>query len=63
MVSSIGAFISYASTLFFVFIVLHTLLLGRRAGNNPWGEGATTLEWRLPSPPEFHSYDELPVVS
>src|SRR6476661_152933 len=28
MVSSIGAFISYASTLFFVFIVLHTLLAG-----------------------------------
>jgi cytochrome c oxidase subunit 1 len=63
MVSSIGAFISYASTLFFVFIVLHTLFLGRRVGANYWGEGATTLEWRLPSPPAFHSYDELPVVS
>ncbi len=63
MVSSIGAFISYASTLFFVFIVLHTLTLGRRVGANYWGEGATTLEWKLPSPPAFHSYDELPVVA
>ncbi|HWZ67764.1 MAG TPA: cytochrome c oxidase subunit I [Stellaceae bacterium] len=63
MVASIGAFISYASTLFFVFIVLHTLLAGRRVGANYWGEGATTLEWKLPSPPPFHSYEELPVVS
>src|SRR5277367_1796562 len=63
MVSSIGAFISYASTLFFVFIVLNTLFFGRRVGANYWGEGATTLEWKLPSPPPFHSYDELPVVS
>ena len=61
-VSSIGAFISFASTLWFVFVALHTLLAGRRAAENPWGEGATTLEWRLPSPPPFHAYDELPVV-
>src|SRR3974377_96210 len=54
-VSSIGAFISYASSLFFVFVVLHTLLAGRRVGANYWGEGATTLEWSLSSPPPFHS--------
>ena len=52
-----------ARILFFVFIVLHTLLAGRRVGANYWGEGATTLEWRLSSPPPFHSYDELPVIS
>ncbi len=27
---------------------------------NPWGEGATTLEWTLPSPPPFHQFNELP---
>jgi cytochrome c oxidase subunit I len=63
LVSSIGAFISYASTLFFVFIVFHTFLAGRRVGANYWGEGATTLEWSLPSPPPFHSYDEVPVIA
>src|SRR5438309_7274297 len=62
MVASIGAYISYASTLFFVFIVLHTLTAGRRVGANYWGEGATTLEWKVSSPPPFHSYEELPVV-
>jgi cytochrome c oxidase subunit I len=63
MVASIGSFISFASTLFFVFIVFHTLYFGRRVGENYWGEGATTLEWKLPSPPPFHSYEELPVIA
>src|SRR6202140_1920660 len=62
-VSSIGAFISYGATLFFVFIVFHTLLAGRRVGANYWGEGATTLEWTLSSPPPFHSYEEVPVIT
>jgi cytochrome c oxidase subunit I len=63
MVASIGAFISFASTLFFVFIIFHTLLAGRKAAANPWGEGATTLEWTLPSPPPFHTYEELPHIA
>jgi cytochrome c oxidase subunit I len=62
-VASIGAYVGYASTLLFLFIVFHTLLAGRRIGANPWGQGATTLEWRLPSPPPFHSYEEQPVVT
>ncbi len=62
MVASIGSFISGASTLLFVYIVFDTLLRGKRVGANYWGEGATTLEWTLPSPPPFHSYDELPVI-
>jgi cytochrome c oxidase subunit 1 len=32
----------------------------QKAADNPWGEGATTLEWTLPSPPEFHSFETLP---
>ena len=63
MVASIGSFISFASTLWFIFIVFHTLFAGKRVGANYWGEGATTLEWTLPSPPPFHSYDELPVIA
>jgi cytochrome c oxidase subunit 1 len=59
-VASIGAYISYASTLFFIFVVLHTLFAGKKAAANPWGAGATTLEWTLPSPPPFHTYEELP---
>jgi cytochrome c oxidase subunit 1 len=27
---------------------------------NPWGEGATTLEWTVPSPAPFHTHEKLP---
>jgi cytochrome c oxidase subunit I len=63
MVSSIGAFISYGSTLFFIFIVFHTFAFGKRVGANYWGPGATTLEWSLSSPPPFHSFEEVPVIA
>jgi cytochrome c oxidase subunit 1 len=61
-VASIGAYIGYASTLWFVFVALHTIFAGKRVGANYWGEGATTLEWTLSSPPPFHTYNELPVI-
>ena len=32
----------------------------KAAAQNPWGEGATTLEWSVPSPPNFHTFEELP---
>jgi cytochrome c oxidase subunit I len=63
MVASIGSYISYGATLLFVFILFQTLFAGKRVGNNYWGEGATTLEWTLTSPPPFHSYDELPHIA
>ena len=62
-VASIGAFIGFASTLFFVYVVFDTLLAGHRVAANPWGEGATTLEWQLPSPPPHHTYDQVPIIS
>ena len=34
----------------------------RIAGDNPWGVGATTLEWTLPSPPPFHQFNDLPHI-
>lgn len=61
-VSSIGSYITFASTVFFVFVALHTLLAGQRIGTDPWGQGATNLEWTVLSPPPFHSFAELPRV-
>jgi cytochrome c oxidase subunit 1 len=61
-VSSIGAFISFASTIFFVFTAIYTLTAGRKVGANQWGVGATTLEWTVSSPPPFHTFEELPVI-
>ncbi|MGH6948555.1 MAG: cytochrome c oxidase subunit I [Kiloniellales bacterium] len=63
MVSSYGSYISIAATVFFVFVAIYTLTAGRRVGANPWGEGASTLEWTVPSPPPFHTFEELPRIT
>ncbi len=61
-VASYGSYISFGATIFFCGLAIYTIFWGKKIGENPWGEGATTLEWTLPSPPAFHTYDELPVV-
>jgi cytochrome c oxidase subunit 1 len=61
-ISSIGAYIAgFGLAVFFVGVV-HALLRKRKAGSNPWGAGATTLEWTLSSPPPFHQYEKLPLI-
>ena len=62
MISSIGAYISFASTLLFVGILIYTLRWGKRVSANYWGEGATTLEWTVSSPPPFHQFETLPRI-
>jgi cytochrome c oxidase subunit 1 len=47
--------------IFFVNIIW-SLIAGKKAAGNPWGEGATTLEWTLSSPPPYHQFETLPVV-
>jgi cytochrome c oxidase subunit 1 len=61
-VSSYGSYISGVGALIFFFGVLQAFLRKERAGDNPWGAGATTLEWTLPSPPPFHQFDVLPRI-
>ena len=34
----------------------------QKAADNPWGVGATTLEWTLSSPPPYHSFETAPEV-
>ncbi|MGR3290832.1 MAG: cytochrome c oxidase subunit I, partial [Paracoccaceae bacterium] len=63
-VSSLGAFLSFASFLFFIGIMYYTLRHGKRISeNNYWGVGADTLEWTLPTPPPEHTFEILPKQS
>jgi len=61
-VSSIGAFIAGAGVLVFLLMLVDAFARKRRAGDNPWGVGATTLEWTVSSPPPFHTFNDLPRV-
>jgi cytochrome c oxidase subunit 1 len=61
-ISSIGASISALSVLVFLFVLVRTFASRERVANNEWGEGATTLEWTLSSPPPFHTFTELPRI-
>jgi cytochrome c oxidase subunit 1 len=62
-ISTYGYYIMAGSMIFFFVNIGYALLAGRRAEANPWGEGATTLEWTLPSPPPFHQFETLPVIT
>jgi cytochrome c oxidase subunit 1 len=61
-IASYGYAIMGVGILIFFANVFWSLLAGRKAEGNYWGEGATTLEWTLSSPPPFHQFETLPVV-
>jgi cytochrome c oxidase subunit 1 len=61
-VSSIGAYIAGFSILIFLYGMVVAFMRKEKAADNPWGAGATTLEWTLPSPPPFHQFETLPRV-
>ena len=64
LVSSWGAFLSFASFVFFIGVLFYTLTRGKRVTEaNPWNEYADTLEWTLPSPPPEHTFEILPKQS
>jgi cytochrome c oxidase subunit 1 len=60
-VASIGAFGFGLSQLLLLAAVLKTIRSGPPAPARPW-EGADTLEWTLPSPAPYHTFETPPVV-
>jgi cytochrome c oxidase subunit 1 len=62
-ISSFGYVIMAVGMIFFFVNILYALFAGKKAADNPWGEGATTLEWTLSSPPPFHQFNELPRIA
>jgi cytochrome c oxidase subunit I len=61
-VASIGYVIMAASMAIFFINIAWAIFGGRKAEDNPWGEGATTLEWTLSSPPPYHQFETLPRI-
>ena len=50
------------SMIFFFVNVIYSMFAGKKAEGNYWGEGATTLEWTLSSPPPYHQFEQLPHI-
>jgi cytochrome c oxidase subunit 1 len=61
-ISSIGSYISATGLIVFFVGIAYAFARKALAGANPWGVGATTLEWTLPSPPPFHEFETLPRI-
>ncbi|MCY4306689.1 MAG: cytochrome c oxidase subunit 1 [Rhodobacteraceae bacterium] len=60
-VSSLGAFLAFASFVFFIGVIAYTLLSGKRVEKPAyWGDHSETLEWTLPNPPPAHTFEVLP---
>ena len=57
-----GYMVMAASMVIFFVNIGYALIAGKKAAGNYWGEGATTLEWTLSSPPPFHQFETLPVI-
>ena len=61
-IATIGYMVTIAGMAVFFINLFWSLAAGKKAPDNPWGEGATTLEWTLPSPPPFHQFSTLPKI-
>jgi cytochrome c oxidase subunit 1 len=61
-IASFGYGIMALGMVFFFIGIFWSLAKGRKAPDNPWGEGATTLEWTLSSPPPYHQFETLPKI-
>jgi cytochrome c oxidase subunit 1 len=61
-ISSMGSYLSGLGLVMFFVVIIHAFVRKQKAADNPWGVGATTLEWTLSSPPPFHSFEVLPRI-
>jgi cytochrome c oxidase subunit 1 len=61
MISSIGGFAFGLAQVFFVYIVIKTIRGGEQATGQVW-EGAHGLEWTVPSPAPYHTFETAPEV-
>ncbi len=61
-ISSLGYAVMLVGVIIFFINIGWAMFAGKKAEANYWGEGATTLEWTLSSPPPFHQFETLPQI-
>lgn len=60
LIATVGAVVMALGVIVFLIDVAKSMLVGDRAGPNPWNAG--TLEWATDSPPEPFNFRTIPVV-
>jgi len=60
-IATVGAFIFGFSQLIFVVVVMKAIKGGQKATSQVW-EGAEGLEWTVPSPAPYHTFETAPLV-
>ena len=61
MISSIGGFAFGLAQVFFIYILVKTIRGGEKATDQVW-EGAEGLEWTIPSPAPYHTFETAPEI-
>jgi cytochrome c oxidase subunit 1 len=61
MIATIGAFGFGFSQLMFVYIIVKCVKGGEKATGEVW-EGARGLEWTVPSPAPYHTFETAPLI-
>jgi cytochrome c oxidase subunit 1 len=59
--STFGAFLLGIGLFVALGVVIHSLMRGKKAPNNPWG--GATLEWQCSSPPPYYNFKSPPTVN
>ncbi len=62
MVSSIGGFLFGASQLLFLGVIIHAVWFSKKKAPDRVWEGAKGLEWTVPSPAPYHTFEVPPVI-
>jgi cytochrome c oxidase subunit 1 len=61
-IASVGAFVFGLSQLMFVWVIIKSVRGGSKATDRVWDGRSEGLEWTLPSPPPYHSFETPPVI-
>ena len=60
LTASISAFVFGLSQIFFLFILLKTIYSGKKISDKKTWEGARGLEWTVPTPAPYHTFETPP---
>jgi cytochrome c oxidase subunit 1 len=60
-ISTIGSYILAVGFFVHLFVFIHSLAMGKKAAQNPWG--GLTMEWAADSPPIEHNFAHEPICT